>query len=407
MTTALLWMCFLLLVLLIQHSSFGVEVAGLSVDPPANIKIKDPGHLGHLIIEWSRPSRLQNLSDCSVRYQLRFYDTYTGRWRSVRTMKLSYEAQFDLEKPIQLKMLTLVKGPCTSGVEVLGKEEEFVETFEHKGIKDSRIRDFQCVYYNKEYMDCKWRPGSADTPDSNHKLYYWHREMQETAECPEYFPDTELWKGCRFPRASLLEFTEFNVCVNGSSREGDLLPAYFSLEVQNKVKPKMVSNVELLTKDGLLQVHWSPPTGNVPEQCLEYELEGTNEFMDGSKRKWTNVSEETTIEFVRNGESEKSCFRVRSKINGYCADEGFWSEWSPTVCFPDNEKVKKHETHLEQWSTIVLTSNLILTALIFCLIAWALKKMWMNRKQQKYVFDPLFKEKVQKAMPPILSPVFH
>lgn len=57
--------------------------------------------------------------------------------------------------------------------------------------------------------------------------------MQETAECPEYIPSHEHRKGCRFPPVSLLDFSEFNICVNGSSEAGDLEPAFFSLAVQN------------------------------------------------------------------------------------------------------------------------------------------------------------------------------
>ncbi|KAL6463310.1 hypothetical protein MHYP_G00277010 [Metynnis hypsauchen] len=405
MTTSgtLLWMCLVMFVLLTQHTSHSTDVASLSVDPPANIKITDPGHLGHLKIEWNRPSSLQNLTDCTVRYQLRFYNTYTERWRSVRTVRLSYEAQFDLEKPIQLRMLTLVKGACTNDTEVLGEEVELVHTPEHTGVAGSRIRDFHCVYLKKEYMDCMWKAGSVNPPGSKHYLYYWHREMPETAECPEYIPPSEFWIGCRFPKQSLLEFSEFNICVNGSSTEGPLKPAFFSLEVQNKVKPAQVSDLQLLVENELVQVQWSPPAGKVPEQCLEYNLEGTTESTDGSKWQWTNVTEDTTIDFLWNGGSQTTCFRVRSKVNDYCADEGFWSDWSDTVCFPE---ITVEDRNYEPWSDLALASILIIiivAVLIFCLMLWMLSKMCVNRKEQKQAFT-LYQEKVHKAF---LSPVFH
>lgn len=57
--------------------------------------------------------------------------------------------------------------------------------------------------------------------------------MQETKECPEYVRSHESRTGCRFPPMTLLEFSEFNICVNGSSEAGDLEPAFFSLAVQN------------------------------------------------------------------------------------------------------------------------------------------------------------------------------
>lgn len=57
--------------------------------------------------------------------------------------------------------------------------------------------------------------------------------MQETRECLAYVTSGERRKGCRFPPTSLLDFSEFNICVNGSSEAGDLEPAFFSLAVQN------------------------------------------------------------------------------------------------------------------------------------------------------------------------------
>lgn len=57
--------------------------------------------------------------------------------------------------------------------------------------------------------------------------------MDETKECPEYIILSEGRSGCRFPRESLLEFSKFNICVNGSSPAGSLKMAYFSIEVQN------------------------------------------------------------------------------------------------------------------------------------------------------------------------------
>lgn len=60
-----------------------------------------------------------------------------------------------------------------------------------------------------------------------------HREMDETEECPEYIILNEVRRGCRFPHQSLLEFSQFNMCVNGSSPAGSLRAAFFSLDVQN------------------------------------------------------------------------------------------------------------------------------------------------------------------------------
>ncbi|MCJ8750272.1 hypothetical protein PDJAM_G00260720, partial [Pangasius djambal] len=399
------WMCLVIFVSLTKHVSHSVTVAGVSVDPPENIRIIDPGHLGYLNIEWSRPGSLHDLTNCTIRYQLHFYDTYTGRWKGVQTSRLFYAAQFNLEKPIEVRMLTLLKGSCTNGTDILGEEVKFVHMPEHKGVAGSRIRNFHCVYFNKEYMECTWEPGTVEPTDSKHYLYYWHRAMQETGECPEYIPSPEHRKGCRFPPTSLLDFTEFNICVNGSSEAGDLEPAFFSLEVQNHVKPAAVSKLHMAHNDTLVHVEWAPPSGPVPEHCLEYELEITTVNHNGSKQQ-TAVIEETEFDFHQDGETERNCYRVRSKVNIYCADDGFWSDWSQPRCIPDTEpEIIQCKGSWSLLLLIAIIASVIVLVGTICLILRMLRKIWKNRNEQKHVFRALYQEKVQKVIPPIFSPM--
>lgn len=42
----------------------------------------------------------------------------------IRTHKLSYSAQFDLEKPIKIRIVTLMKCTCANGTEVQGEEAD-------------------------------------------------------------------------------------------------------------------------------------------------------------------------------------------------------------------------------------------------------------------------------------------
>lgn len=45
-----------------------------------------------------------------------------------------------------------------------------------------------------------------------------------------------------------------------------------------------------------------------------------------------NLALDTSYDLQREAESKKTCFQVRSKVNMYCADKGFWSDWSQTEC---------------------------------------------------------------------------
>lgn len=397
------WLSAFAVLLLTQPiSTSEVMACGAAVDPPANIDITDPGFLGYLNIQWTRPASLQNLTGCTVRYQLRYFDTYEERWRSVRTVKLTYAAQFDLEKPVKLRILTVLKCACTNGTEVQGEETETVYTPEPTGLAGSRIRDFHCIYYGKEHMECTWKSGPVQPPNSEHYLYYWHREMEETKECPEYIVSSNNERGCRFPRQSLLEFSKFNMCVNGSSSTGSLRPAYFSIEIQNYVKPAAVSSLDVLETDGRLKLEWAPPSGQVPEHCLDYEVESSTLMANGKELKQTEILENldlgTSYELPREAESKKTCFNLRSKVNMYCADGGFWSDWSQTKCTEEKPTMNYRLLDL----VMIGTAGVI----IFCLSLWILTRICIKPCSKKDVIYTLYKQKVNENMPSIFSPIF-
>ncbi|XP_056602494.1 interleukin-13 receptor subunit alpha-2 [Triplophysa dalaica] len=395
------WLAAVMIVLLTQKaaSTSAVMACGVSVDPPASIQITDPGNLGYLTIQWAQPASLRNLTDCKLRYQLRYYDTYEERWRIIRTHKLSYSAQFDLEKPIKIRIVTLMKCTCTNGTEVQGEEADREYTPDLTGVEGSRIREFHCVFHGKEYMDCTWESGPVQPPNSQHYLYYWHREMDETKECPEYIILNEVRRGCRFPHQSLLEFTQFNMCVNGSSAAGSLRAAFFSLEVQNYVKPGAVSSLQMLETDELLRLDWVPPSGLVPDHCLEYEVESNVMMKDGKEKELRKLFEETSGDFQKDGESKFTCFRVRSKMSMYCADQGLWSDWSPTTCTASGEETQ----YIPSWHLLNMVLGITFVVFfILCLSLWILKKLC----RKKDVIYTLYKQEINETFPTALSPIF-
>lgn len=384
-------------------STSAAMACGVSVDPPASIEITDPGKLGYLTIHWTPPVSLQNLTDCKIRYQLGYYDTYEDRWKIVRTPKLSYSAQFDLEKPIKIRIVTLMKCTCTNGTEVQGEEAERVFTPDLTGVEGSRIRDFHCVFYKKEYMDCIWESGHVQPPNTKHYLYYWHMEMNEIQECPEYIVLSDVRRGCRFPRQSLLEFSNFNMCVNGSSAAGSLTTAFFSLEVQNYVKPEVISSIRISETDALLKLDWVPPSGLVPEQCLEYEVESNIRMTDGREQQHRKPLEETSYDFPKEGESKSTCFRVRSKMNTYCADQGFWSDWSQMKCTAS----EKETLYIPAWGRLILVLVIgVVIVFVVCITLWNLKKTCIKNTRKKDGIYTLYKQKINENIPTILSPMF-
>ncbi|XP_030636957.1 interleukin-13 receptor subunit alpha-2 isoform X2 [Chanos chanos] len=377
----------------------------VQVDPPTDIHVSDPGHLGHVYIHWTTPASLKNIPECSVRYQLQFYDTYRGDWTGIRTSRLSYSAQFDLMKPIRVRLRTLLRGKCTNGTEIQSEEVELIQEPDLKGTAGSRITGFNCVYYKWEYMDCTWESGPDQPPHSQLYLYYWHREMGESEECPQYLYSDGVRKGCRFPRQSLLEYSDFNVCVNGSSPANALRPAFFSLQVQMHVKPAVVMSLALTeVSNTTLHLEWTMPEGLVPEHCLEYEVETRG----GDEAKWyTNMTEETTFEVPSVDQSERICCRVRSRVHNLCADIGFWSDWSQPECMPDpvsDTNQPSQVTYVLDMKLIMALTIVLIVVFLLSLSLWIFRKMWMNRKDLKGVLWTLVSAKDAQINTPTSSP---
>nr|XP_043897378.1 interleukin-13 receptor subunit alpha-2 isoform X2 [Solea senegalensis] len=313
---------------------------GLKVDPPEDIVVVDPGHLGHLEITWSPPSNLINMTQCQKRYQLEYFNTYQDSWTAIRTTQRSYSAQFDLMKDVRVRLYTVLSGACTNGTTVKSESySELVQKPPSTGVVGTEVKDFSCVFYNMENMECKWKRNPKLSAAAQQNLYLWHKKLKRVEECPKYIISRGIRIGCNFSGKALPEFTDINLCLNGSSPHGSLKPTFISLQTQNQVKPGTTERLHLQTgPNAQLQIHWERPAGNVPAHCLEWEVEHDKEEPDGKTELKQILTKQTSLNLQLVHDSERNCVRVRSKVNKYCADSTFWSEWSRAICHPERKE---------------------------------------------------------------------
>uniref|UniRef100_A0A667WZ43 Interleukin 13 receptor, alpha 2 n=1 Tax=Myripristis murdjan TaxID=586833 RepID=A0A667WZ43_9TELE len=316
------WVCLILVRLFVWLSHFIQCFLSLAVDPPENLTILDPGHLGSLQIHWSPPASLLNMKDCHKRFQLEYFNTYEDQWTIIRTSKRTYSAQFDLGKQVQVRVYTLLKGSCTNGSEV-------------KSLVGTAVQDFVCVFHRMEYVECKWERDPKQPANSLPTLYFWY--LEQTEECPKYIISNGIRSGCTFTGKSLPDFTDINFCVNGSSPEGPMKPSFITLQIQNHVKPAATQILQLQARpDTQLELSWESPAGKVPKNCLEWEVEHSEEGPDGNHLSETISTTGTMETLLSISDKSRICVRVRSKMHKYCANEGFWSDWSVWTCYPGN-----------------------------------------------------------------------
>ncbi|CAJ1064071.1 LOW QUALITY PROTEIN: interleukin-13 receptor subunit alpha-2 [Xyrichtys novacula] len=306
---------------------------GFTVDPPKDIVISDPGLLGYLDITWTSPASLDDIAECQILYQVDYFNTYKNSWSAVRTPRRKYSAQFDLMKDIRVRVYTLLSGPCTNGT--LVKSTNYTEVVQQPlgtGITGTAIQNFICVYHNMIYMECKWEQGPKMPANAQQKLYFWYKGLEKVEECPKYLISNGYRSGCNFTGISLPDFTNIIFCINGSSPKGPLKSTYTTLQIQNHVKPETTETLYLKAgPDKQLELHWDRPVGRIPRHCLEWEVEHNKEGPDGKTALEKTLTRQInlTLPFMHN---MRSCFRVRSRLHKYCADKGFWSQWSHQTC---------------------------------------------------------------------------
>ncbi|XP_058483682.1 interleukin-13 receptor subunit alpha-2 isoform X1 [Solea solea] len=316
-----------------------IYCVGLKVDPPEDIVVVDPGHLGRLEITWSPPSSLINMTHCQKLYQLEYFNTYQDSWTAIRTTQRSYSAQFDQMKDVRVRVYTVLSGPCTNGTMVKSESySELVQKPPSTGVVGTEVKDFICVFYNMENMECEWKRNPKLSAAAQQNLYFWHKKLKRVEECPKYIISRGIRIGCNFSGKALPEFTDINLCLNGSSPHGPLKPTFISLQTQNQVKPGTTERLHLQTgPNAQLEIHWERPAGNVPAHCLEWEVEHNKEEPDG-KTELQILTKQTSLNLQLVHGSERHCVRVRSKLNMYCADSSFWSEWSRLICHPERKE---------------------------------------------------------------------
>uniref|UniRef100_A0A803V7N0 Interleukin 13 receptor subunit alpha 2 n=1 Tax=Ficedula albicollis TaxID=59894 RepID=A0A803V7N0_FICAL len=309
-----------------------------TVAPPRDLQITDPGLLGSLDVQWKPPPHEQTFNECSVKYKLEYRSSGDRDWKVIFTRKLKFRVGFDLSRTAEVRVQTLLKGRCTGDVEV--QSDWISATFQAapQGKLESEVQNFHCIYHDWEYLKCTWQPGLLTPRGVHYELYYWYEGLDRTVQCDRYIREHGINVGCVLQNLSQAEYRDLNVCVNGSAAATLLRPLYTTLRLHNLAKPSAPEQLRLsVSAAGELLVAWSPPGGRVPQHCLEYEVQVAEDAGEAAAA-WAFVSTqmETALTISRTNQSHISCVRVRGRTNIFCADQGFWSEWTQN-CFSGME----------------------------------------------------------------------
>ncbi|XP_069468980.1 interleukin-13 receptor subunit alpha-2 [Ambystoma mexicanum] len=352
----------------------------ITVEPPTHFKIADPGYLGWMVLQWQPPIRLPNLSHCDVKYKLQYRNGDGTVWKTVVTKSLQYSDGFDLSKEIHARLRTLLKGTCTNRSEVWSKWTEAHLKPSFQDAQQPPVKHFNCLFHNWQHLVCSWQPGSNAAASTNYEFRYWHKNLPQASTCDNYLQSQDVNVGCSFRNQTLDDYTDLFVCVTGYEGSTSHSPSYFRIELQNTVKPYPPEHVNVTLSQSEWRysqtavIEWHPPEGKVPPQCLEYETHITED-----KVTWKDlpIQSEITSTVYSFKQSHSLCARVRGKVNIFCADDGFWSEWSPTNCL--QEATPEED--------VILFIGLGAIFPLFCfinIVLWICKKRFNVKEKVKY-----------------------
>uniref|UniRef100_A0A8C5JEM2 Fibronectin type-III domain-containing protein n=1 Tax=Junco hyemalis TaxID=40217 RepID=A0A8C5JEM2_JUNHY len=337
-----------------------------TVAPPQDLQITDPGLLGSLDVEWKPPPHAQTLQECTVKYKLEYHSTGDRDWKVIFTRKLKLRVGFDLSRTAEVRLQTLLKGRCTGDVEV--QSDWIYATFQipPQGTLESEVQNFKCIYHDWEYLKCTWQPGLLTPRGAHYGLYYWYEGLEQTMQCAQYIQEHGLNLGCVLHNLSQAEYRDLHICVNGSAAGTQLRPLYSTLRLHNLAQPSAPEQLQLsLSAAQELRAAWSPPGGRVPPHCLEYEVQVAE---DAAAWAFVSTQMETAVTISRANQSHVSCVRVRGRTNIFCADQGFWSEWTQD-CFSVPRKEDK-----QLFILIPVILSLTISLIIFMLIGQCKKR---------------------------------
>lgn len=341
-----------------------------ALEPPQNLTITDPGLLGPLEIHWEATEehiRLRQQSQCRLRYEVHFFESYRNQWNSIRTPETSFTTLFDLSQEVKVCIYTVMSGPCAGGTLLKSQNcTKVIQQPDRAGVEG--LQDLACVFYNSENVVCRWSRTSKMPTEARETFYYWNSEMANPKECPHYIISDGLRSGCNFTGTELPICTDLNLCVNVSSPR-PVRAVYTSLQIQNFVKINAAEVRVEAGADRQVSFVWDSPLKTIPGGCVTWEAEDRRETLDG-KETLTQMSPQDTAVTLILPDDESVCLRVRSILNFRCANGGLWSDWSPSVCYPE-KKLSAPAAEQDVFIPVAVGAVLILALSVWALVIMA------------------------------------
>ncbi|CAH2315227.1 interleukin-13 receptor subunit alpha-1 [Pelobates cultripes] len=221
----------------------------------------------------------------------------------------------------------------------LKSKETQLSTLLVSGNPNTAVRNFNCVWYNMEYINCTWLPGEKATPKVNYTLVYWLQNESSKEEkkvphsrlfmdflgtakhCHQYKYKEGIPLGCHFKISN--EKEELQLVVTDFSNEN--IEPFYSWMIPREIlqlSAPNITNISRIVKD-TIYVSWSVTPLKPSQSKSELLLTNLNNGKVNMYEETRNNSKEILL-----GDPDATyTIKIRSKKHDMYGDFP-WSEWS-------------------------------------------------------------------------------
>ncbi|KAM4664609.1 interleukin-13 receptor subunit alpha-1 [Discoglossus pictus] len=318
------------------------------LNPPTNLRFEMDAF--NLIWKWDLPKISKKWPNCNICYHSQYgkQNNLDTRESCSLTVKVNLEyaerSMIDLNDEIHFKTRSQcqndssIKSQWVNMSILLTKDDE------------SAVRDFSCIWHNKQYMNCTWEPGKSSPPGTDFVLLYWVKhykgddskgkptQFQELLNsgnpCPQYIYKDGVTLGCHFrdhkaPRDSDI----FTMVVTDSNKTIQPFIAIVKVDDKIKLSPPNIVNITR-TPSHTIYVRWNE-SKVIGKQCLMYEVEVTNPKSEKPDMRTVPQAFDTEIHSASPDVDYTVRVRVGQKME--TCGEFYWSEWSKSQSLPGNQ----------------------------------------------------------------------
>uniref|UniRef100_A0A2K6EVM5 Colony stimulating factor 2 receptor subunit alpha n=1 Tax=Propithecus coquereli TaxID=379532 RepID=A0A2K6EVM5_PROCO len=145
-------------------------------------------------------------------------------------------------------------------VQVNTSERSFREKvlYSNPGGEGTAARNFSCVIYDVDFMNCSWAKGAAAPGDVQYFLYIRDSKRKRERECPRYVQHLGTHVGCHLRNLSGLTFRNYFL-LNGTSRTVGIQFFDSILSTKEIERYSPPANISVLCNASHCVIRWDKP----------------------------------------------------------------------------------------------------------------------------------------------------